>query len=353
MTIILLIIFIVLIILAVMEAGMYFLVHHPGVLKRFPRRFRNSITYLYIQGDRKIMHFQDGCGVYSPELGYTLKPGSFRYSEIEFTNEYRVNSLGVRDEEKALTAPDIIFLGDSFTVGWGVNHEETFAYLLGKKTKLKTLNTAIPSYGTVREMLMLRKVDRSALKCLILQYCDDDYDENRLYYLNGNRPQILRAETFKKYAAIHGKPKTYYPGKYLHLKINKKLDRWKAKPAITRDSHPLSDLDLFLHVLKQNEDLLAGVPMIVFEMNGVNQTNAFVTALKKKTADPNQAAFIRNLMVLDMSQYLEDRHFLVLDGHLNPFGQKVVANVLYETMLKAGILQRTEDEPAAERRYQK
>ena len=351
MTNFLLIIFAVLIILAVMEAGMYFLVHHPGVLKRFPRRFRNSITYLYIQGDRKIMHFQDGCGLYSPELGYTLKPGSFTYSEVEFTNEYRVNSLGVRDDEKALTAPDIVFLGDSFTVGWGVNHEDTFAHLLGKKTKLKTLNTAIPSYGTVREMLMLRKIDRTALKCLILQYCDDDYDENRLYYLNGNRPQILRAETFKKYAAIHGKPKTYYPGKYLHLKMNKKLERWKTKPAKAQDTHPMSDLDLFIHVLKQNEDLLVDIPMIVFEMNGVNQTNAFVTGLKKKTADPDQPAVIRNLIVLDMSQYLEDRHFLVLDGHLNPSGNKVVANVLYETMLKAGILQQAADRPAAERRY--
>ena len=351
MTIFLLIIFAVLIILAVMEAGMYFLVHHPRILRLFPRRFRNSITYLYIQGDRKIMHFQDGCGLYSPDLGYTLKPGSFTYSEVEFTNEYRVNSLGVRDDEKALAAPDIVFLGDSFTVGWGVNHEDTFAHLLGKKTKLKTLNTAIPSYGTVREMLMLRKIDRSALKCLILQYCDDDYDENRLYYLNGNRPQILRAETFKKYAAIHGKPKTYYPGKYLHLKMNKKLERWKTKPAKTQDAHPMSDLDLFIHVLKQNEDLLADVPLIVFEMNGVNQTNAFVTALQKKTADPDQPAFIRNLIVLDMSQYLEDRHFLVLDGHLNPSGNQVVANVLYETMLKTGILHQTADRPAAERRY--
>ena len=351
MTNFLLIIFAVLIILILMEAGMYVLVHHPGVLKRFPRRVRNSITYLYIQGDRKIMHFQDGCGLYSPELGYTLKPGSFTYSEVEFTNEYRVNSLGVRDDEEALTAPDIVFLGDSFTVGWGVNHEETFSYLLGKKTKLKTLNTAIPSYGTVREMLMLRKIDRSALKCLILQYCDDDYDENRLYYLNGNRPQILRAETFKKYAAIHGKPKTYYPGKYLHLKMNKKLERWKTKPAKAQDTHPMSDLDLFIHVLKQNEDLLVDISMIVFEMNGVNQTNAFVTGLKKKTADPDQPAVIRNLIVLDMSQYLEDRHFLVLDGHLNPSGNKVVANVLYETMLKAGILQQAADRPAAERRY--
>lgn len=351
MATIFLIVFFILIILAGMEAGMYFLVHHPQVLKRFPRRFRNSITYLYIQGDRKIMHFQDGCGVYSSEFGYTLKPGSFKFSEIEFTNEYRVNSLGVRDEEQALTAPDIVFLGDSFTVGWGVNHEETFANLLETKTGLRTLNTAIPSYGTVREMLMLRKVDRSGLKCLVLQYCDDDYDENRLYYLNGNRPQILRAETFKKFAAIHGKSKTYFPGKYLRLKINKKLDWWKAKPEKTKENHPLGDLDLFLHVLKHNEDLLVNVPLIVFEMNGVNQTNAFVTALKKKTTDPDQPAFIRNLIVLDMSQHLEDRHFLVLDGHLNPSGHKVVANVLYDTMLKAGILQQTADQSTAERRY--
>jgi hypothetical protein len=328
-----------LIILATLEAAMYYLTHHPEVLRVFPRKFRNSITYLYIHGDRKIMQFQSGCGMYSPDLGYTLQPGSFTFTGIGYGNEYRINSLGIRDDEQSLTAPELIFLGDSFTVGWGVDQEKTFAKLLGEKTNLKTLNTAVPSYGTVREMIMLRKVDRSQAKCLILQYCGDDYDENRLYFINGNHPQILRAETFQKMLRQHSESnKHYYPGKYIELKIKKKYNEWKPQPAKTDNAHPLSEVDLFIHILKQNEDLLAHLPLIVFEMNGINQTNEFTMALRKMTTDPNQPAFIRNMTILDLTQYLKDKHFLVLDGHLNDSGHVAVTNVLYETISQMGIL---------------
>lgn len=219
---IMLIALIVIIICVLLETWMYCLIHYPAVLKLFSRKLQNSISYLYITGDRKIMQFQEGCGRYHPDLGYTLKPGTFVFTEIEFSNEYHINSLGVRDDEESLTAPEMMFLGDSFALGWGVNQTETFVKQLGARTKQKALNTSVPSYGTVREMIMLRKVDRSQLKCLIIQYCGDDYDENRLYYINGNRPQIMRAETFQKLTALHSKSKSYYPGKYVGLKIRKK-----------------------------------------------------------------------------------------------------------------------------------
>ena len=130
---------------------------------------------------------------------------------------------GVRDTEEALTAPEIVLLGDSFALGWGVDQAETFIKLVENRMKLKTLNTCVPSFGTVREMLMLRKVNRSQLKYLILQYCADDYDENRLYYKNGNRPQLMRAETFQNMTTKHSKANSYYPGKYIGMKINKSM----------------------------------------------------------------------------------------------------------------------------------
>jgi hypothetical protein len=321
-----------------LEAGMYFLVRYPAVLRLFSRKLQNSITYLYIQGDRKIMQFQEGCGRHNPDLGYTFKPGKFVFTEREFSNEYRINTLGVRDTEESLTAPEIVFLGDSFALGWGVDQAKTFVKQLEGRTKRKTLNTSVPSYGTVREMLMLRKVDRSRLKCLIIQYCGDDYDENMLFHANGNRPQIMRAETFQNLTALHSKAKSYFPGKYLRLKIRKKMGEWKLQPRETAGDNHLNDVDLFIHVLKQNSDMLVNLPLIVFEMNGINQTNIFTVGLKEKTADPGQPSFIRNMIVLDMSQYLEDRHFYVLDGHLNAAGHVIVTDVLYQTISRAGIL---------------
>ena len=325
-------------ILILLEATMYFLTRHPRVLSLFPRKFRNSITYLYIQGDRKILHFQEGCGVYSPDLSYTLKPGTFTFTEIEFSNEYRVNSLGVRDEEGSLIKPEIIFLGDSFTLGWGVNQEQTYVKLLEKKIQLKTLNTSIPSFGTVREMLILKKVDKSQLKCLILQYCGDDYDENLRYYLNGNRPQVMREETFHKLSQLHSQSKQYFPGKYINLKIRKKINEWKPKTVKPETITPMSEAELFIHVLQQNADQLTPYPLIVFELNGINQSNAFIKDLKKIVTDSNQPAFIRKMIILDMTQYLEDKHFFVLDGHVNPAGHEIITDILCEAVLQTGIL---------------
>ncbi len=337
MPMIILIAFIIIAILILLEAAMYWLIRHPAVLRRFSRKLQNSISYLYIQGDRKIMQFQEGCGRYHPDLGYTLQPGTFVFTEIEFCNEYRINSLGIRDNEESLREPEIIFLGDSFALGWGVDQAETFVLLLGDKTKRKTLNTSVPSYGTVREMLMLRKVDRSRLKCLIIQYCGDDYDENRLFHSNGNRPQIMRAATFRNLTTQHSKAKPYFPGKYIGLKIRKKIGEWKPS-AITADDNHLNDVNLFIHVLKQNADMLLNLPLIVFEMNGINQTNTFTRQLKEKINEAGQPPFIRNMIVLDMSQYLEDRHFYVLDGHLNASGHVIVADILYQTIAQAGII---------------
>lgn len=318
----------VLLVLCLAEAGMLFLLTHPGVLRRMGRKLQNSMAYLYVQGERKVMPFVKGCGRYSPEFGYTLNPGNFVFAEREFTNTYFINSLGVRDSEEALKEPEIIVLGDSYALGWGVDQHESFAARVGRQTGLKVLNTAIPSFGTAREMVMLRRIDRSRLKWIILQYCGDDYDENLKYHGNGNRPQLMREETFHGLVARHSRPKNYFFGKFLWMKIQKRINEWKASTRKTESCPSMSEVDAFLHVLKQNEDILTGVPLVVFEMNGINQTNTFTTVLKTKILQDDQPLFIRNMRVIDMSQYLVDVHFYILDGHLTAEGHCIVADVL-------------------------
>lgn len=324
--------------LITLEAFMYCATHFPAFTKLLSRKLKNSIGYLYIQGDRKIMQFQKGCGQYHPDLGYTLKPGKFVFTEIEYSNEYQINSLGTRDSEDALIAPKIIFLGDSYTVGWGVDQKETFVKRLETKTNLNTLNTSVPSYGTVREMIILGKVDRSQLKCLIIQYCSDDYEENKLFFKNGNRPQIMRAETFRNLTNLHSEDKSYFPGKYISLKIKKKIKELGVRTEKAAGDINLNEAELFIHVLKQNSDMLADFPLIIFEMNGPNQSNHFTNELREKAADKKHPSFIRDMILLDMSQYLKDQHFYVLDGHLTSIGNAVVSDVLYQTILRLHIL---------------
>jgi len=324
--------------LFIFELSMYFLLRHPEVLRRCSRKLQNSIGYLYIQGERKIMHFQEGCSHYHPELGYTLKPGSFVLSETEFSNEYKINSLGLRDSEENLNAPEILILGNSYALGWGVDQEMTFSKKLEAKTKCRTLNTSVPAYGTVREMLMFRKIDRSQLKCLVLQYWGNDNEENSRYFMNNNVLQIMRPETFVKFTELHSKEKKYFLGKYIQLKYKKKVGEWKNRSNKTPAVSSLSDVDLFINVLKQNSDLLKGLPIIVFEMNGINQTNTFTQELKKKTSDKEQPDFIQRMIVIDMAKYLKDENFYILDGHLNNTGHEVVADAICRILLENDIL---------------
>jgi len=196
----------------------------------------------------------------------------------------------------------------------------------------------VPSFGTVREMIMLRKADRSCLKCLILQYCADDYDENRLYFQNGNQPQLMREETFEKIVNYFGRPISYYPGKYLRLKIRKKLNALKpANKPTTSDATCPDEVELFVHVLKQNADLLTGIPLIVFELSGINQTNDFTRKLREKIKTPGEPSFIREMIILDIAAGLEENHYYVLDGHLTPEGHRIIADVLYQTLFRANI----------------
>lgn len=54
------------------------------------------------------------------------------YSTSEFETTLAFNSQGLRSSEEALQAPEIIFLGDSVTMGTGVEKNETFAHLVTK-----------------------------------------------------------------------------------------------------------------------------------------------------------------------------------------------------------------------------
>src|SRR5262249_34040077 len=109
-----------------------------------------------------------------------------------------VNRLGVRDDEESLNAPEIVVIGDSIAMGWGVQQDETFAQLIERRTGRKVLNAAVSSYGTVREMKMLNRIDLSHATHLIIQYTENDWPENRSFrsdgYLGAGPESALRAD---------------------------------------------------------------------------------------------------------------------------------------------------------------
>jgi hypothetical protein len=54
--------------------------------------------------------------------------------------------------------------------------------------------------------------------------------------------------------------------------------------------------------------------------------------LKNRIVDPELPPFVANMIVLDTSEILEEKHFYVLDDHLNRSGHQVMAGAVAEAI---------------------
>lgn len=147
-------------------------------------------------------------GIYDDELSYIFKSNdTFNFKGSEYTT----NSLGLRDDEESLYKPDVIVLGDSFAFGWGVEQNQTFSALL-ESEGLKVLNAGVSSYGTVRELKLLERLDLSNNPTIIIQYTSNDITENEAYAYKGFR--IMSRLEWEKTVMFYKFGRWYYPGKY-------------------------------------------------------------------------------------------------------------------------------------------
>jgi lysophospholipase L1-like esterase len=329
----------IIIILALYETFLVFLIRNPNILKKFPMKLRNTICYLYNNGDRRVIQFSPNCAQFDNHLGYTLKPGHCVFTGKEFTNEYYINNQGLRDDELSLDHPPIIVTGDSFAMGWGVDQKQTFPQNLHQKTGLRVLNAAISSYGTAREMIMLRRIPTDRLQYLIIQYCGNDYEENLSYFLKQNKLHTMNAEKYQKLVEMDNQNKAYFFGKYLLMKINKKISEIRQPRKAEQKPINMDDVDLFINAIVQSNLDLKNVQIVVFIMNGriAADNKAFPAALKERIIRNDYPSYIREMIVLDFSNILKDEHFYVLDDHMNRDGHVIVADALYQTIAQRGI----------------
>lgn len=97
---------------------------------------------------------------------YTLKPNL----DVKFQDvNVKTNSFGFRGPEiskiKAENTYRIIFLGDSFAFGWGVDEDKTFVRVMEKELntsnkfgkKVEVLNFGVPGYSTFQEYELFKE----------------------------------------------------------------------------------------------------------------------------------------------------------------------------------------------------
>ncbi len=362
------------------ESAFLVFLHHPRLARHLPGKLLHNIRIAYLN-TRTVIQVEPAFSRFDPELGYTLKPGNFEFSNIEFKTDYFVNSLGLRDTEEALHKPDIIVLGDSYAMGWGVNQNEAFPQVLGRKTGRKVLNAAISSYGTAREMILLRRLDTSAMKYLIIQYYDNDHSENIVYFLNRNRlPPRLVAKRSRHSHDNYVAQRRYFFGKFTLCLISERIYHvWKSlkdepeakkEKAIVFSEKKISKImelfrvpvdgdmflqdffdvnaslsdtldnnagikefliekdeaDFFLNAILHSPVHLDNVRIIVLIMN--SNDSLFARNLRKKVDYGKYPEYIKKMIIVDASPAFLKKDKFLLDDHLRASAHEKVADIL-------------------------
>ena len=318
---------------AVLLEGVFvLLLKSPRIAAAVPAAVRRVAQQMYRHFDRMLIQFDPACAQYDPGVTYTLKPGTCTFSNLEFSTTYNINKAGLRDTDDGLTAPDVIVLGDSHAMGWGVEQNDTLAQVIAERTGVKVLNAAVSSYGTVRELKLLGRLDTSRARVVIVQYADNDLPENLAFKQHGNTLPITDRAHYDEIVRHYASQQSYYPFKYL-FRLFMKVTRLEAPEPDQLEMKPLpmpEEVELFLNALEHaGGKSLKDVNVVVFAINQQpDHPRAFINALIETTHTKGQLPFVRRLLVADTTRMVTDADFYVLDDHMRPSGHQKVGDYL-------------------------
>lgn len=326
--------------LAIPEILFTYWLHHPW---QIPSSFHNAFMRYSTQAQNDIIQFCPESSAYNDSLFYTLEPSSrFVFSNPEFSDSFYCNKMGLRDDDNSLQKPEIICLGDSYAMGWGVGQDETFAEQVSSLSQKKLLNAAISSYGTARELKNLYRLDTSNLRYIILQYCRNDYEENKAFVENNFS---LPVSSKRKYDSIldgHYLNRYWFPGKrfvtiakfYAEKKTDPFLFPQRITWADSADFHLQKAAVYFTDILKHSAINFKKVKVYVVDMNvqGImdNDFLDYVDSLMKMPAYKDH--FSNNLMLVPVADLLTAEDYYILDGHIRSSGHRKVAERLISYM---------------------
>jgi hypothetical protein len=312
--------------------GVLLLIRHlPAISVVTPLRPIARELYML---DRRMIQFEETAARWDDRLGYTLRPGEFSFANTEYDTGYSVNSLGIRDDEASLQGAEIVVIGDSFAMGWGVEQEESFPRVLERLAGRAVLNASVASYGTARQLRLLDGLDLGSTSHLVIQFCNNDYFENLAFEREGPSFATQDQAGYDRAVATYRKMRRYYPGRYTVTLVGRRLG-WTAPapdhPDPTDPANQRRQAELLLEVLTRSPVDLSGLQLVIFELNGYNRDSGlFIPALREVIAGGQWPGFIDEMIVVDLAVELEPELFYRLDDHLTAEGHEYLADRLWE-----------------------
>lgn len=311
---------------------LHYILINPTLIPSFAKR---TFSSYYTSFNRTVIQYEEG-STYDSSFFYAFKPNNtFNFKNIEFNNRFDINSSGLRDDESSLHAPEIICLGDSYTLGWGVEQNETFPALLQNLTHKKVLNTGVSSYGTAREIKRLSVCDTSSLKYIVIQHCLNDADENYAFIKNNDSLPISGEKNYNSAKRNYQWGKVYFPGKYtaimLHSFVRGKLSGLNKKKIRTNylSENPQASAVNFMKVLSKMKFDDKKVKLLVIDINGYDELNSeFITTVDSLLQSPEYPRLRQCTTTIDVSSLFSKDDFYIIDPHLKPSGHLKLANKL-------------------------
>ena len=139
---------------------------------------------LFVRAFVTVRNVGPSFSVYDPVYGKTLRPNaSIERVAPEFSMRLTTNSLGFRGPEPVAPPRGVLlFLGDSFTMGYGVDDGEEFPALVRARLAgagVPVVNAGIGNSGNGRWLKFLRReAPTYSPRAVVLQVHANDFDDN-------------------------------------------------------------------------------------------------------------------------------------------------------------------------------
>lgn len=326
----------------VTECGLYYHFKNPVL---FNYRISKILQDVYVASEFPTITVQPGKGVYNDTLFYKLVPdANFQFECAEYKVNYQTNSAGLRDDEASLQTPALIFLGDSFTMGYGVAQDSAYPQRVERLTGLKTLNAAISSYGTARELTLLQLLDTTNLQYVFMQYCSNDEEENAAYIKNNFRYQPPPKEFYLQMQVAERWQKQYFPLKNaaLFLKYWSNSIKSKKYAGLPSEAYyrPLviadTALQNFLSILAQTNWSAKKYKLVVLHNDPfITGNDPFIDKCRQlQSAD----SALKNLAAVDfinVNAALVNEDYYHFDNHSNNSGNQKIAAAIAAYLKRA------------------
>lgn len=302
-----------------------------------PAKISNSMLpafrRYYEQFEKKDLRYEP-CTTHDSLTGHRfVRDVGFAFGNIEYRNEYRVNSESLRDSEGDLFGPEIICAGNTFTFGCGVEADQTFTSLFAADTEKKVLNMGVANRGTVNQLRWLNNVDTSVLEYLVVQYSLRDAEYNS-QYLQGDS-SVLSQETFDMLRKQYNWRREYFPGKYAMIVLTDIVQSW-----FTNKNTVVSDAEQTLYAEQLVQVLSKLIPNTRYKVMlvHVDERGSMDTGIMKKVdgvlRSTRYSAVLPQVTVLNTSGVLQDADYYKLDTYLKPSGHEKISRVLWDAFVE-------------------